>query len=156
MEASTSSTFLGQRRYTAAEHVKHAAAWAEQVRRYRAGEADALSPIFTGLGVIRKMGRAGDAAGYFPRLAAQLEPLEFVLADQRRITPAERWALEQAHTAVAETNSHTARRIGQRVYVISGGDGRELPLDARLPISEFDPIQQSELLITYPLQGGIR
>jgi hypothetical protein len=120
------SSPLGSRVYTAAEHARHAAAWAEQVRRHHAGEPDALSPIFAGLGVIRKMGRAGDAPGYFPRLTAVAEPLEFVLADQRRITPAERWALEQAHAAVAETRSAELQRIGQRVYVIAGG---RIPLD---------------------------
>ena len=106
--------------------------WQERMR------SNTFSPAVKGVGMVRVMGRAGDAPVCYPRIEslAALETLE----------PDERAAVEYAEQVVREH-----RRAGRSVVAPSAGVGGALPGSSK--VREFDPTWPS-IIILSRITGG--
>ena len=106
--------------------------WQERVRTGN------FSSAVKGVGMVRVMGRAGDAPVSYPRIEslAALETLE----------PDERAAVQYAEQVVREH-----QRAGRNAVAPSAGTGRALPGSNR--VREFDPTWPS-IIILSRITGG--
>lgn len=107
-------------------------AWKERCQR------GTFSVAIIDLGTIRVMGRSGDAAIQFPRIAS--------LADLSELEPDEQYAVQ-----VAQSIFEQARQQSRTVFAVQPAVNGVTPTPQR--VTEFDPNAES-LLIVARIAGG--
>jgi hypothetical protein len=106
--------------------------WRERV------QAGTFSPAVLGIGIIRIMGRSGDAPVQFPRIAS-LDALDQLEED-------EQWALRSAERIVVQ-----AQQQQRSVFEVGPACSGETP--SPRPVKTFEPSAES-LMVVARIAGG--
>jgi len=99
--------------------------------------AGAFSVGVQGVGTVRVFGKAGDAPLTFPRIES--------LAALADLEPDEQWALTRAQQTVAQARSQRRAVVATRARPDAAPDTR--------PIGDFDPAQESILILNHIVGG---
>ncbi len=111
---------------------------AELARRWQARCASgAFSAGVRGVGTVRIFGKAGDAPLTYPRIES--------LAALADLEPDEQWALTRARAVVMEARSQRRAIVATRTRPDAAPDTR--------PIGDFDPAQESILILNHIVGG---
>jgi hypothetical protein len=119
------------------------ATWEERVRRYRAGEKDAIPEQVVGLGTLRVFGRSGDAPLAFPRVRT--------FGDLELLPPDVQFALTLTNRTV---QAHADSGAGRMIYATAPAQGDIVPEPETVTV--IDPTKHADVLIVAAISGGAR